>query len=338
MWAPNNSVQKRAREVLRSFDSHIALAESAARRPKCWFNRDWEEGYALLLPEFSAMKSVSRLLDVRAQIAMLEGRPQDAFRDLDTITRIGDHAGQEPTVIAGLVAEGIHWIRVSSLAARAYKSRDSATLAELKRAIEEVPTPNLKRECRGDLYSLLSLVELSQTEAGREKLGLKPDDVAPGEAIFPILLNPSRARIDIVKAHREYWAALDKSYPERLKSTEAARSKLYRALMAFPTAARVYGAFTNDEDPFPKRLENFRARKLQYVALHRILSQTTSATSISLGDLKSPFDGKPLKYRIEGRQIIIEVSGHQSEVSGPSHLRMPPDNALAKGQFSKNSD
>jgi hypothetical protein len=67
------------------------------------------------------------------------------------------------------------------------------------------------------------------------------------------------------------------------------------------------------------------AREQTYEALIRALTEKSIPKTIRTSDLKSPFDGKPISYRFDGRQIVISVSTGSTDVVD---LRLPRDDEL----------
>lgn len=307
-----------AKDALAEREDNLKLAEQAAKFPRCWFDRPWEDGVAVLFPEYAQMKNVAKALALRGTVAAWERRPDDALADAGRIFTIAAHAGEEPHPIAHLVRESIQAIGIRALAEWGLHVRSEKRYAiALGRAAASMTAPDLKSEVRGELYNVLSLVELCQTPEGRAKLGLREDEVAPVEGLMSVLLPPGQAKVAIVKAERAYWAALDAPRPERGERMKAAYFEVLKGLVAFPTAAKVYTALGSEDDPMAERLEGFRSRQMQYIALARALQAGVPKT-LDTRDLLSPYDGKPLKYRFDGHQIQIEASG-------VSPVKIPPD-------------
>ncbi len=330
---PTMQDEAAARATLERLKPWLGLADQATRLPRCWFDREWR-GSATLFPEYARMKDAARLLGLRGTLAAAHGDSLAALQDARRILMIAKHAGEEPHAIARLVRESIYLIGLRHLAGWAYSHRGApAYRSALEQAVEEFPKPNLNDEDRAALYEVLSVIELCSTQEGQAELGLKPDDISKAENLFGILLSRSKSRINIVKAARAAWAALDRPSKERAVLLTAARQDLYQALLAFPTAARVYEMLTSggDVDWRATREEMWTAQQQQYIALSRALGGPKTPKAIRTDDLLSPFDGKPLTYRLEDGQIVIQVSGYEGS---RLLLKMPSDNALGKSASS----
>lgn len=324
---PNARNVHAARKECEAYAAQLELIDQAARLPRCWFDRDWT-GVATLFPEYAKMKSAAKVVALRGSIAAHEGRPTDAIEDARSVFVIATHAGEEPHMIARLVQEAIYRIGLKHLAAWAFVHRDRPEYARaLHAATDALPRPQLKDEHRGDLYDVLSMIELCATPQGRAELGLREEDVPQGaERLFSLLLSKSKARITIVKAARAKYAALDLPVGQRGAAMAAATDEMGQALLAFPTAAHLLGVLSSGgiTSPEADREQSWIARHQMDVALARALQHRTIPKALDTRDLRSPFDGKPLAYTFDGQQIGLEVSGY-GPAGGPSPLRFPRD-------------
>jgi hypothetical protein len=323
---PTDAVQKYAKA--------LRIPDQAAKLPRCWFDRDWSMGEAVLFPEFADIKDVAKLLVLRGSVAAHNGDVEDAIEDAQTIQIMALHVREEPNEIARFVSDALFGISMRALASWTYVHRDRPEYRlALLASIDRFPKPNVKEESSSWLLDVLSCIDLCATKEGRQLLGLTDEDISSSaEKIFPLLLSQSKARIKIVAAMRRAWAALDKPPKERLPLLEAAFFDLYQAILAFPTAASVYvrlGA-TEDAKFVAHRELNWEAGRQHYTAVARALAGKEIARSIDTRDLKSPFDGKPLSYKFDGEQIVLSVSGHVRS-GGPSSgdepilFKLPPD-------------
>jgi hypothetical protein len=328
---PNPTLKKRAHELLTKYAVPIALTEKAAKLPRCWFDRNWDLGAAVLFPEFATMKTAARFLGLRAALEASEGRVDSILADIDRMVAISKQAHEEPTAIAHLVSESIRRMAIGELARASFVYRNRPEYArEMARILKGWQKPNLKEEQIGELYNVLSLIELCSTPKGRENLGLKTEDIPAAESFFPIFMNRKQALVEIIKAQRAYWKALDAPQKERKSRIDAANDEFSRAMLAFPTAAKIYDMLSyGGEDPMIWRAEISESARLQYVVLQRALAQRVIPKKISTDDLLSPFDGKPVRYSFDGKQIVIEVSGYERD-SKPVQLKVPPDSVFKK--------
>ncbi len=317
--------------LLNKYGHDLAEVERAGKLPRCWFDRDWTLGYAVLFPEFSEMRTVGNLFLLRGTIAVHEGRFDDALADVRRCYPLARHIQEDPVMIGRLVGEAILNNAIRRLAAWSFRYRNRLEfLTEMRRAIGRHVRPNPREEVRGELYSLLSAIEMTRTPKGREAFGLKPDDIPASETFAPYFVSQNHARAALVKTMRDYWAALDLPQSERRKRIEAALGARDNALLAFPIVGNTFSALSGGPDPSLDREFRWEASRLMHLALHRALSAPSIPKTLSLPDLKSPFDGNPLRYAFDGKQIVIEVPG--SNASGnEQRLWLPPNSYLKKG-------
>jgi len=93
---------------------------------------DWEfdrrpEGINLLLPEIQEMRSLARLVTLRARLAVVDGKTDEAIHWVETGLVLGRHVGKGPIVIQALVGIAI----------------DSVMLKVLEELIQAPGTPSL---------------------------------------------------------------------------------------------------------------------------------------------------------------------------------------------------
>ncbi|HMS53885.1 MAG TPA: hypothetical protein PKA27_00665 [Fimbriimonadaceae bacterium] len=319
-----------ARKFLQEYRPVLQDLDVAVERPRCWFDRRWEDGAATLMPELAQMKSAARLILLRATVAVADGNSKAAIQDVERTRKLAKHAGEEPTMIARLVEAGIHRMALDALASWSFSNRNQPLYAQLMiQTVQSLPNPNLKEENLGSLYEILSLIDLCSTPEGRHQLGLSEPDISPLEGPMSLLINPWKAKALIVEAERDRWRALTKPDQNLEAELDKATRKLYRGLLAFPTAANLHTMLGSGNDPVLDRQVAFSTGMLRFKALARALSQPKIPKQIDTRDLLSPLDGKPLHYEFNGKQVRIWVSGDDHE-GEPVVLKVPPDSVLSK--------
>ena len=291
-------------------DGHRAsfdLIDQAALRPRCWFDRDWSLGAAVLMPEYSFMRGSARMVALRGSVAAVQGRNEDAIADANRIFLLSRHAGEEGHMISRNVASSMYQTGLRRLALWASMHPDvDLYRRRLAEAIDDTPAPDARREHASDLYQLLSLLEQVETARGRDQLGFKPEDIPRLEWAIPLMVNRGRARLEIVQAGRAYWKAIAGPTID-ISAIEAARATSGRAMSAWPLASAVaHSLMFSDEELRPR--ERWAARRLQYRALLRALEAPALPRTLSTRDLVSPYDRKALIYKFDGKELSIAVS------------------------------
>jgi hypothetical protein len=97
-----------AASQLRLFQAPLAEVELGAARAHC----DWEfdrrtEGIRLLIPEIQEMRALARLVGVRARLAILDGKSDEAMHWIETGMVMGRHVAHGPMLIQALVGIAI---------------------------------------------------------------------------------------------------------------------------------------------------------------------------------------------------------------------------------------
>ena len=315
----------KAKAVLRRYAKEIAAFDAAAKLPRCWFDRDWSKGMAVLMKEFPTIKAGARLLALRGSVAAAENRPKTALSNIHEMFRLAGHAGEEGTALSVLVRDAIWILALRRLEAWSFVHRGEPSYAlELKNAIDRWRHPDLLWMERDDLLAVLSLVDQSITPAGRRELGLRPGDESPMESASALLFNRTRSRAEIVKAERRILASLVLPPDRRMAEIGAAETSRDDALQAFPTAADIYDKLVGDrhsEFLYDERNDAFR--KL-HIAAWRALSEPSIPKSLDTADLRSPFDGKSVEYSYTHGQITITETCPDKEIE-IKPLKIPAD-------------
>lgn len=117
-----------ARQMVASFQYPLKEVEQGATRSDC----DWEfdrrpEGINLLLPEIQEIRQLSRLVAIKARLAILDGQTDEAMHWIETGLVMGRHVAEGPIIIQALVGIAI----------------DNVTLKCLEDLIQAPGTPSL---------------------------------------------------------------------------------------------------------------------------------------------------------------------------------------------------
>jgi hypothetical protein len=108
----------KARKLIDRYQEVFRLADKAARSEYC----DWgiaerirKMGLNVVLSEVQDMRKLARLLALRARLDVLEGRTDQAVRDLQTGFAAARHVGDNPTLICSLVGVALSAITAREL-------------------------------------------------------------------------------------------------------------------------------------------------------------------------------------------------------------------------------
>jgi hypothetical protein len=105
-----------ARAMLETFLRPLLEIEQGAMRSTC----DWEfdhrpEGISLLLPDIQEMRSLSRLVALRARLAILDGKTDEAMHWIEAGLVMGRHVARGPIIIQALVGIAIDFQMIKCL-------------------------------------------------------------------------------------------------------------------------------------------------------------------------------------------------------------------------------
>jgi hypothetical protein len=94
-----------AEPVLKKLAPMLALAREAAQKEDCDFQYDYAQGFKLEFPELPLLRALARLLSVSAALAPT---PEEAFSEVRLMAQLGNHVGETPVLVAGLVGVAVH--------------------------------------------------------------------------------------------------------------------------------------------------------------------------------------------------------------------------------------
>ncbi len=212
-----------ARKLLESYASALKEAELGAARSTC----DWEfdrrtDGIYLLIPEIQEMRSLARLVSLRARLAILDGKTDEAMHWIEVGLVMGRHVSQGPTVIQALVGISIDFVMIRCLE----DLIQAPGTPSLFWALADRPRPfiDMRRAMEGERYALeTELPELRDLDRGpwgidqarkfADVLQRKLFTLASGEPIPGI---PGAGPMDMPAAARRLGIAAmcAKVYPE----------------------------------------------------------------------------------------------------------------------------
>ncbi len=305
---PSPTTMNAARKILLANQSALSFIDAATKKPRCWFDRDWSLGPAVPEPEFARMTDGARLIALRGAVEFAQGHDGPALANDLEIFQISKHAGEEGTADAAVASRSIYEVGLQQLADLAFIHPIQSYIEALNRAVATYPKPDVRAENRGNLFIELRGIEMLETPEGRNKLGLKSDDGPDaGDVLTSSFLSQPVAKVALVKAERDYWNGLKLPPKQREQVLSDALDRIDSACKAFPMLDRDDSSVSSrSQEPDPE--SDWEATRQQYSAIARALAGGGRAKVIKTDDLKSPYDGVPLKYHFDGKQMTFEVS------------------------------
>ncbi len=308
--APTKMLQEKAKEVLKAHSALLAEADKAIKLPHCRFDRAWSHSSIEFSPEWIAVSQVARLYSIQGALGYSEGNYDETCKSLAKAWKLSKHLGEVPNSSAQMFSRVIQRRAFGLLAGWVVCHPERAELCKLLDKFgQELSVVNPKNDQKMMLVSLLSLIDLCQTDEGRKKLGLRSDDV---ETIIkeagqePATGSPDK--VAIIKAARGYWKALgtDSKYIDM--AIEASADEIKKLLDPYPLerylATQTMLNFRHD---YSVDINESIARKLQCKALARATEGGKVQVRIKTDDLKSPWTGEPLTYYADASLVQINI-------------------------------
>lgn len=116
-FAPRDSdYWRRTRIDVDAASGALAVAEKAARMPRCVFAAGWERSQQTPTQHMQRLRTLCRLFAARAALYARDGRMGDAFKDLETIILAGRSLRDEPSMVSALSQAAIAGTAARALA------------------------------------------------------------------------------------------------------------------------------------------------------------------------------------------------------------------------------
>jgi hypothetical protein len=202
---PAELPRDKARKFLHDYREAFRLADQAARSEYC----DWgiterirKMGVNVTLAEVQDMRTLARLLALRARLDALEGRTAQAVRDLQTGFAAARHVADNPTLICSLVG-----LAISAITAKELDLLLSQPQApNLYWALADLPKPliDMRKGLEGErLFLWGTFPGLLEAVHNPDAPPLTPEQITPGVKLLMEELNfgkeyPARAAASLV--------------------------------------------------------------------------------------------------------------------------------------------
>ena len=318
------------------------LVRQAAEMPQCVFDRDWEQGADLLLPEYATMRLAARWLSGESALLLYYGRTTEAIETQALGFHIASQAAKDPTLIAFLVGDAVDAITLAGMERILYEAGNKASVAEaVAQAIEKNWEPHsLAYGMRGEINMDLVEIEKLRT-AGPSKLaqmiqGLDGNSGSQALKVPPVtqqnwdrFLNDNG--VNLLQHWRIMIASADKPYPESAKAMkeilqdlDAHRSDMNYLLLnvLLPTVDQTVDKKAHIEAIAACDLTG--ARVLAWKDRHgKFPEKLEEALKTIPAD---PFDGKPIRYKKEGSGFVVYSVGRNGDFDG-GDVNTKPDQA-----------
>ncbi|MFH0963540.1 MAG: hypothetical protein V2A58_05965 [Planctomycetota bacterium] len=298
----------RARKILLNCARFFSLMEEALLRPSCRFDQDFSRGFAAKTPPLLLMRQATELLACRAHLQLLDNNADGAASDLQTASRLSHSLDKQPTIIAYMIRTALEYLIARAICDIAASHRLSPeALDALEADLESVSSGNdfayalagervllcqtLIQQYRGSIFRMLR--GNVRVFSSRGVMGF------PAQLRFKsrfdeeelVFLRMSRRLEEL--ASLPYYQAKD-SLDNLAKEAASIGSPL---LGGFPVHRRTFASRTGNAA--------FVSLARVVLAAEKYLAAHGRYPDVSPLNLIDPFDGKPLRYRLDDNGLVI---------------------------------
>ena len=325
---------------LAEYEPVLADIEKGSKLPYCYFPKDWDLGYMVLFPEYADLKTVTKHLASRMRLRIHEGDIDGAIEDLDTLSAFAGHVRQQPILIGLLVS-----IACDSIISKAIEvelpaaARDPRLLAAFRRYAEGKPESwNLSGVIASEaFFSYWGIENIAGTGKFSEIYSYgyvgagSPRKSISSYVTDAAMASPYSLR-KIKSAVLDVWTPTIAEYRpgDDEKGTIEALERRFSEATQDSLFAEVYlDIMSPVYAGFWQSLYRARAqRRMLLAALDLIEHRSeTGAWPESLDSAYiDPFDGKPLRYRIDGDGFRIWSVGWDGNDDGGVTRKEDNDN------------
>ncbi|HUE14071.1 MAG TPA: hypothetical protein VMR25_07900 [Planctomycetaceae bacterium] len=201
--SPFNPQDSTLRKYLNRHEADIKTLREAAKRPRCYFDREYgRPRIDILIPETQEMRLAALMLYLHARERAASGDLATAAQDISAQFGIARHVTEEPFLVSGLVAAAIHRVATRTLA----EILESSNPTEQQLAAFEVP---------GEL-SFVRIVRRCMTFEEAMAVGGSVEmlaDPLPGEAGYMFLSPIAKLKPQVGSAPSRWTAPLGMPLP-----------------------------------------------------------------------------------------------------------------------------
>lgn len=321
---PSTQQYERARRTMKHRSDLLALIHQAAVRPGCVFVRDWSRPSYVPMPELSTMRRAARLLNAESLLLAHDGKARDAVRNQALGFQVARHATADNGILPYLTSYGADSITLNGLQKLLYISGTDPAVAESVRiAVEhDWSAPSLSKALQFEAGSDMVMLEYLRTKGPVSLAEVSGDPAQP-----TLRMNPREwsAFIDVngsllLKQFRRLVAVADLPYPQALPvfQTVQAESEQDKDRMHLLTLL-----FFGDYTPILDKRANLQATvAITRAAVAALVwkekhGSFPSRLETALSPVPpDPFDGKPIRYRLEGKGFVIYSVGPTGKFAG----------------------
>lgn len=309
-----------AEKFLASNTSILEPVERATLLPHCNFNRDWNEGYAILNREYAPIKSAAKMLLLRGAVAAAKNNSQLAILELRRTLQMSRHLSEEPSEISCLMGRAIRNLALTQLCYWAYRYRHVPEYPqELRSEIVRWSEPSFRWMHLTDATFDLQMLDWSKTPQGRKMIGIREDQIPAGAEAMLLLQSEAEGRLRVLEGERLCWKSYGAPKSEMDKLFDEGRGKIARGVLSFPAAQ----ILTQFPDTPPSHIWG-STDKMTYQIVLQALETSQIPHRMDTSRFVSPLDNKPVRYKFDGKQMTIDFGKVADDDDRGRIFRLPP--------------
>lgn len=294
------------RPILGQLTHLFEALDRAVKLPKIDFHRRWEDGPALLFPEFADEKGCVSLLLLKAKSDSMSGNVGEALHWIDTAAKLSALAGQDPIIIGLLVQVGMR-MQVCDVLGGLVRAHggDPAVLKRARGILKDLgPVPDVRPAIRSEfVMGRLAVRMLANKRQSADMFGSDGGNGVTRLASLAVVRNVYELRY--TEVYRQLYQALSQnpaSIVSMTKSFAAVDADMSKKVgkdwtyglteLLAPVFGGLAGAIGDSEanrNVLLASLDLLEYKNKNGVFPAKLLGET--------GDWQDPFTEKPLIYR-----------------------------------------
>jgi hypothetical protein len=341
-------------QLLKTNEPAFQKLDVALQNPRAFYNLEWSEGFAMLLPQEAATKKVSRLLQLRALFAIESHDTPAAIKETERILALADSIAEEPLLISALIRMSCcqSAIRISELLLNNCAVSDDDLVRLEKLFADWTTAPQMIKSFALERAEIIEVFDYPTTLL--PAVLNEPNGIAFKLGIYMLRVtgNLQKDRIYFLQQMRQLEEILQTPAPLRYSKLNFLSAAFERERAAIgrsagsPRIKLVSGIFLGAEIKAIEKQIAIDARlriALTALAIERFRRQQHRDPS-SMGDLvpqflpaalTDPYTGQPIQFKSNEKGLLVfchdpRTSAPMNRTSTESDTFNPPELQLPK--------
>ncbi len=308
-------------DFLKRHSSHMTALREGSLRKHCRFPINLSQGAATLLPHLSNYRTACNLFEIEGLQHAANGDLKTAVQNFETVVRLTQTLRDEPTLISVLVQYACHGV-ITGYAERllALHTFDDAQLARMQTAVALLHNPAaMRRAFTSERCMALDFFTI-KPEAWMRFADMGTTNSNPKQALAKARQIVGRSDTAIRSEllflfdfYDQCDSAGSRPYTEQIKSMEPtfaalrsndAESRYPICIVMFPALNQILARAAKNSAQLHCAETGIAIARYRLANEGRLPKQLAELTPRFLSNqLQDPFDGQPLKYRVENGTI-----------------------------------